>query len=157
MEIRETPEWHSNTWRGYPERESSDLDLVALPMGHGDCCLMSQRGQRGKLVTSQGVHFLTLVIARVFEDQLAKAVSDEAQLPAGFLSDLIAWISASNWAFLTSAHTKQQLDLWGAGLGRPYGEDAQADCSVAWKVASDRDRNLEKRCIVRGPDWQIDN
>ena len=57
---------------------------------------MSQRGQRGKLVTSQGVHFLTLVIAMGIRRPIAKAVSDEAQLPAGFLSDLIAWISASN-------------------------------------------------------------
>lgn len=35
--------------------------------------------------------------------------------------------------------------------------DAQADFSVSWNVASDGDRNLEKRCTVRGPDYQIDS
>lgn len=46
---------------------------------------------------------------------------------------------------------------WGAGQRRSHSVDAQADFSVSWNVASDGDRNLEKRCTVRGPDYQIDS
>lgn len=94
--------------------------MVGMALGwHEDCCLISQRGQRWKLGTSQGVHSLTLVSATGIRRSISKGsqVSDETQLPAGFLLDLIAWISASNWVFMTAACTKQQLDPVGGWAG----------------------------------------